>query len=197
MGSLIENDSPYLNKLDYPNLNTREKALIDSLIPVFSQSLEKYLNRVIVAADYTEYYDGDNANILYVNNPPINSLTSITVRSSTDTVINGSNFELDSKAGIIRWKDYGLDSTADIIGIFPRGYRNIKLIYNGGWVSVPEELQFIVAEAIIQVFDRREGFGQLENAKLGNQFFNFGKDHMQNLIMSNKKILSMYKRRWI
>lgn len=194
MSSLIEHDSAYLNKLDYPNLSTREKALIDALIPAFSQSIEKYLNRVLTAADYTEYHDGDSTSDIIVDNPPINSLTSITFISSTDTVVNGSNFNYDSKAGIIRWKDYNLDSTADIIGVFPAGYQNIKIIYNGGWANVPEEIQFLIAEAVIQVFDRREAYGQIENAKLGNQFFNFGKQHIQSLIMTNKRILSLYKR---
>lgn len=194
--SIISASSSFLNRLDYTNLNNLEKTLIDNLIVALQKDLEGQCNRVFAAADYAEKHDGDGERNIFVKNPPINSLTSVVVTSSSSTTVDDADLTYDSETGEIRWKDWDLTSTADFVGFFPIGFQNITINYNGGYTSFPEDLQLLLAEAVIQVFDRREAHGQIQTEKMGNEYLSYGREFFKNLMFTHKKTLSRYKRRF-
>lgn len=123
--------------------NQDHDAELERLIPAVQAFLEEECGRQFEAATVTEYYDGDEWNhLLVVARPPINSITNIwddTTRAFT-TPITSTKYDIkDDKAGIVRLLD-GLT--------FSSGQRNIKITYNGGYTSIPLDLQQAAIEMV-------------------------------------------------
>ena len=105
-----------------------DDALINSLIGVVSDSVERYCKRIFTKQDYDQYYSGFNNTELVLLQRPVNSITSIT-----------------DKDGVASWTDYFLDSEAGIVelrsGYLTKGVRNIRVKYNAGYEALPDNLK--------------------------------------------------------
>lgn len=110
--------------------------LINQLINGASLNIEKYLNRKLVAQAYTsEKYDGDGEKRLYTKNFPINTVTSLILyEPQTDTdlytyTVNDEYIIHGEKQYIYMW------------GGVPEGTQNIKITYNAGYATLPEDIK--------------------------------------------------------
>lgn len=131
------------------NITTHD-TMLQNLITQNSKQISEECGRTFAAADYTEYYDGDGSDILMVNQYPINSITSIhddvDRNFNSDTLIDSSYYHSvhdDAKGGIIRGDGV----------VFSKGKRNIKVVYNGGFSTLPGDLvkaceQMVMADYI-------------------------------------------------
>lgn len=192
---LIENTDPLLEDLDYSGRSPGQQAQINALIEVCSELIEKKCNRIFLQADYTdEKQDGTNENYIYVNNPPINSLSTITVSGSEDTDFDGALFTYNDKTGEIRWNDNYLvqGGTSDWLGTFPRGYRNHAIDYNGGFLDIPAPIKFACADLVFQGFSPESGFGNIDAEKLGQYFYRLRKDAIDRALLTHRNILNLY-----
>lgn len=126
-----------------PTENQEHDDELERIIPAVQAFLEEECGRVFEAGDVTEYFDGDEwRSLLLVARPPVNSIVNIwddTTRVFA-TPIDATQYEIrDAKAGIIRLLD-GLR--------FSCGQRNIKITYNGGYTSIPMDLQQAAIEMV-------------------------------------------------
>lgn len=187
----IDNTSPFFEVLDYQNQTAAAQANIDALIQYASECIELECNRVFAADDIEEKHDGDNQNYLIVKNPPINSLTSITI---FDSEIDGSNFIYKANSGEIRWNTNltYLSQTNFYYNNFPLGFQNITVNYNGGFETIPTTIKLICAEAVIEYFNREDAAFQIKNEKLGPNSF---KSFIDQVIFNKRKMLHKYKLR--
>lgn len=123
--------------------NQEHDAELERIIPAVQAFLEEECGRMFEAADMTEYFDGDEWNhLLLVARPPINSIANLwddSTRLFTTPIAVGSYDIKDAKAGIVRLLD-GLR--------FSCGQRNIKLTYNGGYTSIPVDLEQAAIEMV-------------------------------------------------
>lgn len=125
--------------------NTDDDTLLSEIITRITDKWTLDCNRILTSADYTEYYSGDGSDTLMLDQFPINSITSIyddTDRSfgasteiSSDDIIFTANTN-NAKSGIVK-----LDGTS-----FSKGVENIKITYNAGFTSVPNEIE----QAVLQ-----------------------------------------------
>jgi hypothetical protein len=195
MANLIEHDDPLLNDLNYNDLEVSEQAQIDALIAVASEMIEKKCNRIFLADDYAEEkHNGLSENWIFVNNPPINDLESIVVVGAENTTYEGALFSYNAKTGEIRWdENYLLQNTVtDWIGLFPQGFNNILINYNGGFEEVPQGIKLLCAQMTKEGFDPGNSPGSLEFEKLGQYFYKTRKDFFQTFLLTNKNILNLY-----
>lgn len=196
--TFINNTSPFLDVLDYQNRTDGEKANIDALIEYTSECIENQCGRIFTATDIdSEAHNGENDEYLVVKNPPINSLDSIVIKSvSGDITIDGDQFTYDSGSGEIRIDPFQTNTTTGEIFycVFPRGFQNILVTYNGGFVIVPKTIEFICAEAVIEVFSRADAFQQVKTEKIG---INSYKSYVAHVLFDKKKQLDRYKLRAI
>jgi hypothetical protein len=198
MPNLIDNASDFLNDLDYSNLGAADQAKVNALCDVATQLIQKYCNRIFLADDYEEYHDGTgHEDAIFIINPPINSLTQITIIASdsehTETDYDDACFNYDSGSGEIFW-DTQPNSTADFLGYFPCGRRNILVSYNGGFSEVPAPIQMVAANLINEMFDPSLATSEnMDMEKLGQYQYRLKKDSADRIIHSNKKILDLYK----
>jgi hypothetical protein len=198
MPNLITTDSAYLSDLDYDNLSTADQAKVNALCGVVTQLIQKHCHRIFAADDYEEYHDGQgHEDSIFVLNPPINSLTSIVVVASENTTYDDSVFDFDANTGEIWWDRRELvDSTLNYLGYFPCGRRNLIVTYNGGWEDVPDPIEMVAGNLIMEMFDPSlQTSENMDMEKLGQYQYRLKKDSADRMIHSNKKILDLYKLR--
>lgn len=130
------------------------------LIPAVQDMLERMSGRLFDAATYTEYQNGRGVATVMVNNPPIRSVTSVQLVDADGTVEftyaaddyaatvgpdntdaglitlvpNALSVELDTEYASSEVRAYGTAPS------FPDGTRNVKVVYAGGFSTMPTSL---------------------------------------------------------
>lgn len=148
---------------------------------------KKYCGRDFLITTYTRYRDGDGTDKLNVDQFPITAITSIHSDASrgfdSSTEIVAANIiKNDSES----W-DAGLIELFE--ASFVRGKKNIKIIYEAGYSTVPQDLQFAIAETCAKVFmvqDKRL-FGQISQ-QVGSRIVTLDIEEVP------KRALSTFKR---
>lgn len=114
---------------------TDDDTFITNLISRISADIEKECGRTFLAANYTEYHDGDSTSILMLDQYPVNSITSIhddvDREYNADDLIDSDDYAFYSESGIVE-----LDGLT-----FATGIKNIKVIYNAGYTTIPTDLE--------------------------------------------------------
>ena len=133
--------------LNIPDADTDYDDILTRFINEASQRLEKMTGRRLKARDYSgsnpEHHDGRMQNRLLAREWPINSVTELWFDSSsefTDTtnIVDSGKYSIDDeKIGIVLHKGCR----------FPRGTRNIRLVYNGASVLFSGDTLGLVEEA--------------------------------------------------
>lgn len=188
--ALITGLSAFLEPLGYANLTASEQAYIDAYLEAASGYLEKRLNRTLAAADYAEIHNGDNKGSLNLKNPPINSLTQVVVVGCSNTTYDATCF-LYSSGGTVRWNPY---SSETILNYFPMGFQNITVTYNGGFTTIPAALQALVAEMVLESWDPSLLSSGMQKERLGQYFYDRGKDFWDKILFKRSEIVALYKR---
>lgn len=139
---------------------------LDTIVSAVSEAMQRWMGRTIVAAAYTgEKHDGDGEHdyILPIH-APVNSITSI---SLDGTALTASDYELES--GVGRWPViYYTPGGATTPSAWPAGRRNIVLAYNGGFSTVPKDLEQAAIEQAAYVWNRKQRIGQRTKAVGGD-----------------------------
>lgn len=123
---------------------TAHDSEIDRLILAVDKFINQYCNRTIEQATVTEYHSLRAGQAVFLlKNPPVASITSLyddPERSygSGTLLTNNTDYVLeDEDAGIVRFDEWATSG----------GIRNIKVVYVGGFSSVPADL----AQAAIEL----------------------------------------------
>ena len=200
MTNLIAPGDPLLADLDFNNLEAAKQAQLNALADTATTWIEKYCNRVFRRTVYNdEAHNGNSELWIYVNNPPIISLGTITIQEtsfigdSTSTDYAASKFDTKLGTGKIRFKPGSFLSSGG--GLFSGGFQNILIDYTGGFDPVPEPVKLVASQFIIEMFDPSEDIRGIEKEKLGNYFYSKGSNYFQNLTFKTKIILDGYKLR--
>ena len=142
---------------------TDQDALINSLITRLSAFAETFCNRIFDDDDYTEIQDGQSFsdNQLFTKQFPINTLASVHDDKErvygASTLIPAADLVFEADEGIIKRTDGG---------VFAEGVHNIQIIYNAGFVDIPDDLQQAVIELVGLKLSGR-GRENLKSERLG------------------------------
>jgi hypothetical protein len=142
------------------NATATDDDLLQRLITAASGWLRTEAQIGIVAANYTETRSGHDGRILFVKNPPILSVTSVSIngniisaRASNDFLSNGYSFA---------------DSYVSLSGfVFSRGVDNVQIQYRGGYNSAPPEIEQACIEAVGWSYREIERLGQTSKVLSG------------------------------
>lgn len=194
---LIAPTSPLLDKLNYSSLTPAQQAHIIALIEVVTNLIEKKCWRKFAVANYNEKINGTGENVIFVANPPINTLNSVFFTDQIDgeeTEVLSAHFVYDYKIGEIRWTPYS-NSNSKFLGIFPEGFRNILVDYNGGYNPIPEGIQFLCADMVLAAYSPSLSPTNIESEKLGDYFYKLHKSTFERSLLEHQNIISLYKLR--
>jgi hypothetical protein len=121
--------------LDIDSGDSSKNNLITRKINQATEMIEGYTGRRFAAATYTEYYDGTLTDQLVLKQRPINSVTSLSARSTT---LNDADWD------VVPTNDYFIDTNAGIlsaVSTFYGGWDRWQVIYNAGYSTIPSDLQ--------------------------------------------------------
>lgn len=134
----------------------------DYLINLINRSykiLEAYIGQQIKSKSYTEHYSGDSTGKLLLKNRPINSITSIHEDVErvfgSDRLIDSGNYTFDANSGLVEIFQH--DGTGP--SWFESGVRNIKVIYNAGYDTIPNDLKEAGCKFVAWLFRRSNTAG--------------------------------------
>jgi len=130
--------------LGVPVTNTSYDSVIERFINATTDRLEKLTGRRLKQrTGITEYHDGFGNTSLLLDEWPCIKPTELWIDSSssfTDTKkqLTASDYELELSP---RGEGVGIILVGGCSRIFPKGRRNIKIVYDGGYAVVPADLQ--------------------------------------------------------
>ena len=139
----------------YLNLSLAEdqQPAFAAVVSAACAAVERYCRRHFDAKQYTEYHDIRGVvSSLWVDNPPIITLTSLTDDANTDTVTNRSNRAIDITANIEKYPAEDPDRVrlTNSEGVFASGLKAAKIVYTGGYPQneMPAELVFAACQLV-------------------------------------------------
>jgi hypothetical protein len=125
---------------------------LENLIDAVSWFFNTYTNRELKSRAQTELIDGDNTDTIFIKHYPITAITSIHV--STDTPRSYGSAELISSDDYVRYEDEGKVCLLD--SYFDKGYQTVKIIYTGGYTTIPHELQLAAKEMCVMAWTKQK-----------------------------------------
>lgn len=117
----------------------------DTKLTLFVNATEsmitKYLGRDLAQAEYTQKYYKPCNDFLMVNNYPVDSLTSITI---DDTVQTLTDFYVKEDTGVIHGEDF-VDGD------------EIEIVYTGGFSPVPDLIKSVFCSVVEDLYNEYKG----------------------------------------
>ncbi len=149
--------------IEYANLlsaSTEVQDIAQECISGFSNSVYRYAGRAAgifsSVMTFDEFYDGNDSDLLYLDNSPIVSITSVQVNGATvpqSTGVNTPGWFIDRQKASIKMRSnsgaqgvatFANTDWATFTGLPPyrflRGRGNIEVSYTAGYTAVPPDL---------------------------------------------------------
>ena len=150
-------------------VSTYDDALA-SIIPQAEAMVAGVLDRKLETkgSDITEYYDGRNDAVLWLNAYPVVSITSVSYLSgvtagvATFTAYGTTEYYYVADLGkLVRYNgfDYAFAESTQENLCWPEGHGNVKVVYQGGYTSsnVPYDLVQCIYEVTSAILHSRDG----------------------------------------
>lgn len=169
---------------DYINIKGDDNTvdnLLNDLIGRISTAFESFCGRPFISASYTEYYDGDGSNMLFVDKYPLTSIDSINDDTSwswgASTLIAATNYRIADERYVI------LDTTLS------KGNQNVKIVYTGGYSTIPADLKQACIEESGRKLKHRVDYDEIAKTLSDGSVQYAEKDFLAQTL----KTLSFYK----
>lgn len=164
--------------------HTDDDTMLEDLIDECSDMIEQYVDRKIKdSGAVTEYYNGSLNGKIFVRQYPVNSITSLAYASGTldaptwNIISASSGYILDQFSGVL-----------NVANMFV-GARNYRLIYRGGFTTVPSDIVRACKICVADAYHRRDSDGAV-NESVGGASVGWDAD----IPMRAQKILNKYRR---
>lgn len=147
-----------------------DDAVLKRLITACTSAMDAITSRNLAAATYTEKLDGQASGWgktnLYLKNHPINSVTSVSIDGAAVPAGTGTG---------PGW--YLVDDMVQLVGYAAtEGQGNVTVVYNGGYQTIPAELETVCIQLVAMRFRERSRLGvSSENSGTGmSRTYDFG-----------------------
>lgn len=121
--------------LNIPSANLDFDDRVKRYINSATFEIENFLDRKIIKRTYIEYQDGRNSNRIVLKNWPADKPSEL--RIDPESVFTDPSTLIDSG-------DYEIDNDSMVVmpnRLFSKGTRNIKVVYEAGFTTVPWPIQ--------------------------------------------------------
>lgn len=135
--------------------NTDFDDQISRLIDVVSWFFNNETKRELKNREQTEYYDGDGSQTLYTKNWPITdsaSELSLYINASVPRSFTSSE-KVDSDYIMVDGDNGRIDIWNDT---FTKGRRTVKLVYNAGYSTIPDDLHRAALETLGSLWKKEQ-----------------------------------------
>lgn len=143
----LDNVKSYLN---IPTLTITQDTTLERMINASSAKIETFLDRKILKRTFTEYQDGRSSDRILVKEWPAEKPTELWIDSSSQftditTQLPDSDFVLEDEIGVQLINGRG----------FGKGRRNIKVVYEAGYTTVPYDIEEACIMTVAFFYDLR------------------------------------------
>lgn len=133
--------------LNIPTGQTGKDSLLIELLDAYNQKIENYLGVTMINSTYTESYDGDGTDCLFLKHYPIISVTSLSIDDTALSVVVDDDFYIYAEEGYIKL-DNDTFTTTD--------YKNVDIVYKAGYglarANIPDVLKNALKTWVMRVF---------------------------------------------
>lgn len=174
-------------------------AYLALLITAASTQIQRWCNRCFVEQVFDERLDGEGDQTIFLPNFPITDIDVVdfieldgtieSVMIATDTF---TDFFILGNGGEISF----LNSNPSRFINFPRGFKNVKIKFTGGFSPIPEDVQEAAVEQVVFINEQGSASDSVKSEKLGDYaktFFNPTASGSGNLSNTAFELLSRYK----
>lgn len=149
--------------LGIPTLNTDQDTRLERLISSASRKIMNFCDRKFVQETHTEYQHGRRSNSLVLKQWPADKPTELNIDPEStfgvDTQVDTTEYEVLHDSILILLNGQK----------FPKGTRNIKIVYQASYATIPEDLDEACVHQVEYMYnltaDRR--LGQITKSKSG------------------------------
>lgn len=173
--------------LKIPALETSQDSMVEFWINVSSEKLETFTGRKLKkVTGLIDYAHGAGSNTILLKEFPVIAISELKIDS-------GSLFTDPST--VIPVADYTIsDDSLSVLylnGLFPRGYRNVKITYNAGYDPIPSDIENACLWLVFWYHKAREGAEIGRNSKSkGDESMSF----LQDMPKDIKDTIDKYRR---
>lgn len=149
------------------------QAHVTNLLAAANQWALDYIGCDLAQASHTERLSGDGTRLLYPSYWPVTAVTSVVVENIgltlsvidyNDTTDSSQDVFLPEHGMFLVMRAVG--ETVYGLGVWPRGYGNIKITYTAGYATIPERVRRAVAQLTLLM--------RYEEDKIGKDDFSRG-----------------------
>jgi hypothetical protein len=167
--------------LNIPDSNTNDDALLTRMVSALSGFVQKYINRTIASASYTDVIDGIGQSRGQFANYPVTAVASISVQDQTIQPANSTT----SYGYVWSSTQWALQSVC-----VPRGFGNVVVNYTAGFATTPLDLEQAVIEVLGLRYKERDRIGYVSKS-LAGETVTFS---LKDMPASTQTLLDSYKR---
>lgn len=174
-------------------------AYLALLITAASTQIQRWCNRCFKSQPFTKRLDGEGDQTIFLPNFPITNIDVVdfieldgtveTVLLTTDTF---TDFFILGNGGEISF----LNSNPSRFINFPRGFKNVKITFTGGFSPIPEDVQEAAVEQVVFINEQGSASDSVKSEKLGDYsktFFDPSSSGSGNFSNTAFQILSKYR----
>ena len=123
---------------------------IDSLIAEMTSATAKFCGVAQwESAAYDENHNGTGDRELFLKVPYMTSVSAVTIYTGSDsTTLDSGSYRLDSESACLILTG-GWDNWSGTYGVWPEGWRNIRVQGTGGLTAVPADLTHALTEIVV------------------------------------------------
>lgn len=194
--------------------DTSEDDKLTAMVASADAAIKQYCGRQLESATRTEYYSGDGSSVLLLRQRPVTSVTSVHVDASgyagqgTDAFGSSTAWTAGTDF-FVRFTDESERNTGELVAIkgpgaftadgnpktwgeWPNGVGNIKVVYLGGYTTVPDDLKLAANQIVAQLRNTAEVGRDLSGEKLGGYSYTIESSGLPG-IASARQILNKYR----
>jgi hypothetical protein len=175
-------------------------AEITRLIGECSDAIETYCHRTFGATTFTETLDSGVSGSIFIRNPPISSITSITVGEPLNPrVLDPATYRFNPITGEIRGTQANLMFPWDmaLFGLynsFGCGWQSVQIVYQGAFAAIPPKVAGLCLSLINRAAaDLANDPGTRSKTFGAVSFTSLLPSETMTLTDSDKGILSLYR----
>lgn len=123
---------------------------LDNIAERISKIFETYCGRVFDSATYTECYDGEGSNCIYLKHYPITSVSGIYDDGEwgweESYLVDSNNYRIKDERAVVLKESY----------TFYDYIQNVKIVYTAGYSTIPADLKHVCIIETLRSFKSRK-----------------------------------------
>lgn len=174
--------------------SSTDDTLITTLISAASRLAERICGRTLTtsgatsfeSATWTEVLPGQGQELVQLSNTPITSITSVTLLAGDGTTLNtyaSTEYKFSPATGVLAltpvargrlsrddWNQYDgipIPSVTGVSPAFPEQFRNVSVVYVGGYSTVPDDLKKAIWRLVDADYNTRGADPTVKSESLG------------------------------